>query len=74
MKTAIYIENGRSQIVLTPENDWEKQVIKGIADKPSTVRFHNGSFYPCQGGYTRHGTYDESLIIVTHPKIKEWIP
>ena len=33
MKTAIYIENGRSQIVLTPENDWEKQVIKGIADK-----------------------------------------
>jgi hypothetical protein len=33
MKTAIYIENGATQIVLTPESDFEERAISGIAAK-----------------------------------------
>jgi hypothetical protein len=69
MKTAIYIESKTSQIVLTPENDWEKQVIQSIKDDPLNVLFFKGSFYECQGGYYRQGTFDDSLII--KPKAKE---
>jgi hypothetical protein len=63
MKTAIYIENGVTQLVLTPENDWEKQVIRCVGDGSRSVAIHRGSFYECRGGWNRHGAGDESLIL-----------
>ena len=65
MKTAIYIENGVTQLVLTPENDWEKQVVRCIEDGAQNVTIHRASFYECRGGFTRHGTGDDSLILRT---------
>lgn len=61
MKTAIYIEGGLVQLVLTPENDWEKRALGAFHDKPISAKFFNGSFYPCRGGYiTCGGLYPRS--------------
>lgn len=55
MKVAFYMEDGRQQIVLTPENDMEKSLLKPLHAKPSpTLSIKRGSFYACQGGWTRH--------------------
>lgn len=63
MKVALYIEEGREQIVLTPENDTEKMVLAKLEDSSRTIEIKHGSFYACQGGWTRHkqsfvGMYD----------------
>ena len=64
MKTAIYIENGMSQVVLTPENEFEKNAMKHLA-AAENITAYRGSFYECQGGWSRHGTGDDSLILRT---------
>lgn len=63
MKTAIYIEDGVTQLVLTPETLFEKQALNAIADAPTQAFIKQGSFYDCQGGWTRHGNSDRSLIV-----------
>ena len=63
MKTAIYIEDGSTQLVLTPENDWETKVIAGIQQGLQEVEILRGSFYECRGGYFRHGGTDDSLML-----------
>lgn len=67
MKTAIYIEDGTTQLVLTPENEWERNVIKSVTTGEQAVTIKRGSFYSCQGGWVRFGEReeDESLILVT---------
>lgn len=70
MKTAIYIEDGIVQLVLTPESDFEKKAIKSFQDKTTTTKIFNGSFYDCRGGWARQtdNSYasedsDSSLIL-----------
>ena len=74
MKTAIYIENGLLQVVLTPETDQEKAILT-LVEKKNLVQMYRGSFYTCQGGWVRqrelrYGFYgeadhsDKSLILV----------
>lgn len=71
MKTAIYIEDGVVQLVLTPESDWEKNAMASFADKPTETRIFSGTFYDCRGGWTRQKRYfaeadeteDKSIII-----------
>lgn len=73
MKTAVYIEDGIVQVVLTPECDFEKGAISSLADADE-VRVFDGTFYDCRGGWTRQKDYhvplsgvpvnsDQSLII-----------
>lgn len=62
MKTALYITNGVSQVVLTPENDFEKAALEHLASAEN-ITTNTGSFYECQGGWARHGSGDESLIL-----------
>ena len=66
MKTAIYIEQGVTQLVLTPQNEWEKSVIKAIATGEQSVQIKRGSFYECRGGWVRFddANNDSSLILV----------
>jgi len=64
MKTAIYIEDGREQIVLTPETDMEKTVLAKMGKPGRDLIIARGSFYRCQGGWTRQGASDDSVIIV----------
>lgn len=66
MKVAIYIQDGDTQFVLTPESDWERNAVQGILKRHDSNRqptFWSGSFYRCQGGWMRQGESDESLMI-----------
>jgi len=80
MKTAIYIEDGRTQFVLTPETQIDQFV---LAEMESTeLKTYRGSFYACQGGWTRQKTDwidhsgvfrtsdDRSLIFVIDKKVE----
>lgn len=53
MKSAIYIEDGVTQIALTPENEWEKNALKMINSSANVQSFWGG-FYECRGGWFRH--------------------
>jgi len=74
MKTAIYIEDGIVQLVITPESGFERNAMQSFHDKSLDVQIFDGSFYDCRGGWTRqashrpgmHGvpsTDDKSLIM-----------
>ncbi len=66
MKTAIYIEDGATQLVLTPEGEWERNIVRGITSGLQEVVVKRGSFYLCQGNHFMNDmSNDESLIIVT---------
>ena len=60
MKTAIYVEDGAVQLVLTPEDKFENDALKMFSDKPTTTAIKNGQFYSCQGGWTRWRDYPEN--------------
>lgn len=75
MKTAIYIEDGVVQLVITPESDFEKSTLRAFSDKPLMAKVFSGSFYDCRGGWVRQSSYfnhgfqqnhsvnDQSLIL-----------
>lgn len=83
MKTAIYIEDGTVQLVLTPESEFEKNALSGFRDKPLEVKLFAGAFYDCRGGWVRQtrfsyqrGAYglepeDQSLILRTAALLPE---
>jgi hypothetical protein len=64
MKIALYIEHGYEQIVLTPENDSEKDILGKMHDGTRVLNVTKGAFYHCQGGWVRHGGSEESTMIV----------
>ena len=74
MKIALYIEEGLEQIVLTPETDTEKGILRKLHDDDRIMSIWAGSFYACEGGWIRGSTYlrdakdDESTIIRLHKK------
>lgn len=63
MKAAIYINEGTTQIVLTPENQWEINSLKLIQSSEKVAKFW-GEFYECRGGWYRESSAgsNESLI------------
>jgi hypothetical protein len=78
MKTAIYIEDGVVQLVITPETVFEKGAMKTFEDQSITAKIFTGSFYDCRGGWVRQADFsaggrqrygdknsDTSLIIKT---------
>tara|TARA_Y100000310_G_C20671515_1_gene810547 strand:- start:496 stop:756 length:261 start_codon:yes stop_codon:yes gene_type:complete len=82
MKTAIYIEDGITQIVLTPENDFEKYVLSKNNNNDFDTKIFTGSFYDCRGGWisqSKHYQYNpqfgdddrEKSLIITSRKIEE---
>ena len=81
MKTAIYIEDGIIQLVLTPENDFEKNALVSFEGKETQTDIFTGSFYDCRGGWIRQKNYyrqnmygggsdDRSLILKTKQATK----
>lgn len=76
MKTAIYIEDGVVQLVLTPEGDFEKNALRSFEANGLETQIFAGSFYDCRGGWTRQKQFyshslhssddnDRSLILRT---------
>ena len=64
MKTALYIEDGVTQLVLTPENGFEKILFERYLGKKCEIT--RGSFYECRAGHVRympHPSGDDSLIL-----------
>lgn len=86
MKTAIYIENGLMQFVLTAETEIDKKVVEQLESGQDLETFR-GSFYDTHGGWKRqrHGYEqfsgfeerardDSSLIFVMKPKPAAPVP
>lgn len=85
MKTAIYIEDGVAQLVITPETEYEKANIGLFEEGAVDAKIMFGSFYDCRGGWVRQSAYqphtnqywqsegrDKSLIIkIEKPKAAE---
>lgn len=71
MKTAIYIEDGVTQLVLTPDNKFEQDVVGRIESVDTRVAIYRGEFYHCQGGWNRHGGGETSLMLrlTVNPKV-----
>jgi len=57
MKTAIYIEDGIVQLVITPESKFEKNALRSFEENPLSVKIFDGAFYDCRGGWTRQSTH-----------------
>ena len=74
MKIALYIEDGREQIVLTPQTKTEGAILRSLTDGHRSLSVKKGSFYNCQGGWTRQGSDDESAIIVLDEPEKACAP
>lgn len=66
MKTAIYIEDGITQLVITPESEFEKNALSSFEDKPLKAVIFSGSFYDCRGGWIRQ-TYHSSHVSLGSP-------
>ena len=70
MKTAIFISEDRQQIVLTPENEWERNILKTLEESKKDFNVYWGQFNDVQGGWTMHekqgyrGKENDSLLIV----------
>ena len=71
MTTAIYIAEGVVQLVLTPENEFEKDVLGMLEKDKRDLGIYRGEFYDCNGGWIRwkesysnydHNRRDNSLI------------
>lgn len=61
MKTALYIKENIQQVVLTPENEHEKNLLLLVNKKGVETTIKTGTFEECQGGWIRHysGNYSE---------------
>jgi len=60
MKTAIYVEDGVVQLVITPETEFEKNALSSFEEKSIEAKIFAGSFYDCRGGWTRQKEYHPS--------------
>ena len=65
MKTAIYIEDGVVQLVLTPENNFERNALGSFEENKLEARIFSGEFYDCRGGWTRQSDYFPSHLMAT---------
>ncbi len=63
MKTYIYVEDGTTQIVLTPETDFEKHIVEDFDFEKSSIKTFKGNFSDCQGGWVRQYNNQDSIII-----------
>lgn len=74
MKIALYIEDGLEQIVLTPNSDLEKNLLRRFHTTERQLSIKQGGFYHCRGGWTRQNTHasdDTSTIFVFEETEKE---
>ena len=68
MKVALYIEDGVQQLVMTPENDHERGALALLHEDKYALSIKRGEFYECRGGWNRHGTGDNSTMLVLRRK------
>ncbi len=75
MKIALYIEDGLEQVILTPETDVEKGIVRKLEDGTRRLEVKRGQFYECRGGWVRQGMVSnettgassESTMLILRP-------
>lgn len=68
MQTVLVIKEGRTQLVLQPESDHDKEVLKVLEKLPNT---HRIDFYDTAGDYSRFSSgssHDDLAIVFDEPK------
>lgn len=71
MKTQILIEDGRSQIIFTPETAFEKAALSEIKDGDTAVTVRRGQFSENQAGYIREfqsSGKEQSVMLCFSPR------
>ena len=54
MKTAIVVMDGDTQLILTPENEFERNTLASVLPNGAfTMDVMRGQFYECRGGWHR---------------------
>lgn len=64
MKTAIYIEDGYTQVVLTPENEFEKSIVNKASGPENKLVVKRAGFTRTVGRYVRRSDDEDSLMII----------
>ena len=70
MKSAIYIDNGTVQLVLTPENEFEKKAVMLFEQKKAEAEIFHASFGECHGGYTRLYPSSDVYSLILRAKVE----
>lgn len=63
MKTSILIREDKVQIVLSPQNEFEKDLIRNVELNRKETTFHRSAFLDTQGGFIRQSANDDDLLI-----------
>lgn len=81
MKTTIVIQEGITQIVLTPETDQEKSILNMINNKGVETVMKVGNFCDCAGGWIRYYGFqyndwdkekiDSLMLVLKEKEIKQ---
>jgi len=53
MKSSVIVNDGSTQIALTPETQWERTVLDQIRQHAGKLTVLSGNVFECQGGWTR---------------------
>lgn len=64
MRSAIYIDNRRTQIILTPENEADKAALTFVREQGKSITVKRGSAYYCNGGWVRIGDRGEDASVM----------
>lgn len=57
------VQDGNVQLVLTPETDFERDIVEKYGKDFNTVKCFKGEFLDCQGGWTRGYSSEDSLML-----------
>lgn len=68
MKTAIYIEDGVVQLVITPESEFERSALSSFQNDQLKTSIFEGQFYDCRGGWIRQKEYYPNSL---HPQDRD---
>lgn len=72
MKLAIYFDDNKGQLVLTPETAWERDTLKSFAMTGDKFRAVEGNFYLNRAGYWVSDQYEsKSLVLVKETEKQE---
>ena len=63
METIVILQNGYTQLILTPENEFEKHWVRDIETLKYSFKKYVGHYH-CQGGWIREGEGEDSLMFV----------
>lgn len=62
--TVMFDSQQLTQIVISPENDRERALLKSIPETAAGHVHHDSSYYECRGGWMRP-THENSALVIS---------